>query len=287
MFPLVGGLLSGVASLAGSIFSSQTSAQNTQQQIMAQEAMQAQSEGFNAEQADLARQFNAEQAQDTRNFQETMFGYSSDLANTAYQRAAKDMRAAGLNPILAAGQSSPMVAPPSGATASGPAASVGTPSVPMSQKTSPLAGLGAAVNQAVNTAISAKTFDKMTEEIANTQSDTALRDAETRVMRQREATEIAETRKREAESYSAQSGERVSRRAAEAADIWSSAPNWLKQMGVLGPEVSKGISPVSDLISSAMGARRLFMPSEGFRYGTKDGPSGASSFEERFGAAFH
>lgn len=57
-----------------------------------------------------AMQFNAEQAQLDRDFQERM-------ANTAYQRQVADMRAAGLNPILAYSSSSGAPTP-GGSTAS-------------------------------------------------------------------------------------------------------------------------------------------------------------------------
>ncbi len=56
------------------------------------------------------QQFNAEQAQITRDFQERM-------SNTSYQRAMADMRIAGLNPILAYKQGG--AGTPSGATAAG------------------------------------------------------------------------------------------------------------------------------------------------------------------------
>jgi hypothetical protein len=108
--PAVGALASGVSNMGGSAlgYFGQKGTNEANLQIARETS------AFNAQEAAEARSFNAAEAQKARNWQETM-------SSTAYQRAMKDMRSAGLNPMLAFSQGG--ASSPGGAQASGPAAS--------------------------------------------------------------------------------------------------------------------------------------------------------------------
>lgn len=109
--------------------------------------LQADAQNFNAQQAGLQRDWAGGMAERTMDFQWRSQAeaerYNSAMANTAYQRANADMRAAGLNPMLAysqGGAASPSVGVLSGSTPSGASATSPGGSSPMA--TSPGASVG-------------------------------------------------------------------------------------------------------------------------------------------------
>ena len=66
---------------------------------------------FNASEAEKERQFNAQEAQKQRD-------YETQMANTSYQRAAEDIKAAGLNPSMLLGAGGTPAPTPTASSAS-------------------------------------------------------------------------------------------------------------------------------------------------------------------------
>lgn len=123
--PVLGALTSGVLGMVGA-----------QRQNKANARQVADQNAFNAEEAAINRDWQSDQAQRQMDFQasqatqamdftrgmaNTAMGFSERMANTQWQRATADMRAAGINPMLAYQQGG--AAAPIGATGSGVAQS--------------------------------------------------------------------------------------------------------------------------------------------------------------------
>lgn len=148
--PLIGGLFG---------YEGQSEVNETNQQIASQNT------AFNAAEADKARIFNAAQAGEQRDWAERLSG-------SAYQRAIGDMKAAGLNPMLAYSQGG--ASTPGGASASGQAATAAANPVIGNKNLAAVSSAGAAA-QVAQTMAQTENTRAQTE---NTKADTALKTAD-------------------------------------------------------------------------------------------------------------
>jgi hypothetical protein len=251
MLPLLGGLLSGGIGAISSMFNTNQNNANSLQ-------MQQQAE-----------QFNQAQTLQQENFQK-------DMSSTAYQRASKDMTAAGLNPASMFG---------SGSAASSPAG--GSSTIQPAVKTSAAGGIGDALKSIVPTAVQLKTadatIDNLVQQNANLKTEQINKSVDTGLKAQQAGLAESSTRRNLAETSNIRASlPTIADTATSARNRLAIDPDVRKmadQIGYYGNVASKAVAPVANLVSSARGIKSL-APQRSTTETTRD--DGSSSFSERY-----
>jgi len=169
----IGGALIGDATSAyGTSQTNDTNAQINQNNINAAWSRQQDQEEFNSAEAQKSRDWSAQQIAGQEQFQQQSMNqaenYDTWTSDTAMQRRVADLKASGINPLLAVSQggaSTPTISPQSGSITSGAQASAGTAGqgsgIPMQNPTAAFGNLGGQLNSALQTETVGANIDLM------------------------------------------------------------------------------------------------------------------------------